>query len=62
MLLFNEHTEDEIKSKNIRQTEILVDLREAVLQVGLTIGMFFNLVITIAPFRLSGTSCNWIQN
>lgn len=35
MLLFNEHTEDEIKSKNIRQTEILVDLREAVLQVEL---------------------------
>lgn len=59
MLLFNEHTEDEIKSKNIRQTEILVDLREAVLQVGST--EFFtlgNLVVTIAHFRLSDTSCN----
>ncbi|XP_066158762.1 small G protein signaling modulator 3 homolog isoform X3 [Euwallacea fornicatus] len=33
MLLFNEQTEDEIKSKNIKQTEILVDLREAILQV-----------------------------
>jgi small G protein signaling modulator 3 len=35
LLLFgDETTEDDIKSKNIRQTEILVDLREAVLQVG----------------------------
>ncbi|XP_019765184.1 small G protein signaling modulator 3 homolog isoform X2 [Dendroctonus ponderosae] len=33
LLLFNEPTEDEIKSKNIKQTEILVDLREAILQV-----------------------------
>lgn len=35
LLLFgDETTEDDIKCKNIRQTEILVDLREAVLQVG----------------------------
>lgn len=33
MLLFNEDNENDIKSKNIKQTEILVDLREAVLQV-----------------------------
>ncbi|XP_066995250.1 small G protein signaling modulator 3 homolog [Anabrus simplex] len=34
LLLFGEETsEDDIKSKNIRQTEILVDLREAILQV-----------------------------
>ncbi|XP_060537274.1 small G protein signaling modulator 3 homolog isoform X2 [Cylas formicarius] len=33
ILLFSEGTEDEIKSKNIRQTEILVDLREAILQI-----------------------------
>uniref|UniRef100_A0A6P7F568 Small G protein signaling modulator 3 n=1 Tax=Diabrotica virgifera virgifera TaxID=50390 RepID=A0A6P7F568_DIAVI len=33
LLLFNENTEDDIKSKNIKQTEILVDLREAILQV-----------------------------
>lgn len=33
LLLFNENYEDEIKSKNIKQTEILVDLREAILQV-----------------------------
>ncbi|XP_050313746.1 small G protein signaling modulator 3 homolog isoform X2 [Anthonomus grandis grandis] len=33
MLLFNETNEEEIKSKNIKQTEILVDLREAILQV-----------------------------
>jgi hypothetical protein len=35
LLLFgDETTEDDIKCKNIRQTEILVDLREAVLQAG----------------------------
>ncbi|XP_021918012.1 small G protein signaling modulator 3 homolog isoform X2 [Zootermopsis nevadensis] len=34
LLLFGDETnEDDIKSKNIRQTEILVDLREAILQV-----------------------------
>lgn len=34
LLLFgDENNEDDIKSKNIRQTEILVDLREAILQV-----------------------------
>lgn len=34
LLLFGEETtEEDIKSKNIRQTEILVDLREAILQV-----------------------------
>ncbi|KAL1493468.1 hypothetical protein ABEB36_011515 [Hypothenemus hampei] len=33
LLLFNESNEDEIKSKNIKQTEILVDLREAILQI-----------------------------
>lgn len=33
LLLFNENTEDDIKSKNIKHTEILVDLREATLQV-----------------------------
>lgn len=33
LLLFNENAEDDIKSKNIKQTEILVDLREAILQV-----------------------------
>ncbi|KAL3289699.1 hypothetical protein HHI36_023099 [Cryptolaemus montrouzieri] len=33
MLLFNEDSENDIKSKNIKQTEILVDLREAVLQI-----------------------------
>ncbi|KAJ8873633.1 hypothetical protein PR048_024455 [Dryococelus australis] len=34
LLLFgDETTEEDIKSKNIRQTEILVDLREAILQV-----------------------------
>lgn len=60
MLLFNEHSEDEIKSKNIRQTEILVDLREAVLQVGSI--KAFSLVVIIEPFRLSGTFCNWIQS
>ncbi|KAJ8947157.1 hypothetical protein NQ318_002519 [Aromia moschata] len=31
-LLFNENSEDDIKSKNIKHTEILVDLREAILQ------------------------------
>lgn len=33
LLFFNEPVEDDIKSRNIRQTEILVDLREAILQV-----------------------------
>ncbi|XP_044256607.1 small G protein signaling modulator 3 homolog isoform X1 [Tribolium madens] len=33
LLLFNENTEDDIKCKNIKQTEILVDLREAILQI-----------------------------
>ncbi|XP_056646938.1 small G protein signaling modulator 3 homolog [Diorhabda sublineata] len=33
LLLFNENFEDDMKSKNIKQTEILVDLREAILQV-----------------------------
>lgn len=34
MLLFNNGTdEDDIKSKNVKQTEILVDLREAIMQV-----------------------------
>lgn len=34
LLLFNNSTgEDDIKSKNIKQTEILVDLREAIMQV-----------------------------
>ncbi|KAK9723231.1 Variant SH3 domain [Popillia japonica] len=33
LLLFNETNEDDIKCKNIKQTEILVDLREAILQI-----------------------------
>lgn len=33
LLLFNEEAEDDVKCKNIKQTEILVDLREAILQV-----------------------------
>lgn len=33
LLLFNEQDDNDIKSKNIKQTEILVDLREAILQV-----------------------------
>lgn len=34
LLLFNNSSgEDDIKSKNIKQTEILVDLREAIMQV-----------------------------
>lgn len=33
LLLFNENTDDDVKCKNIKQTEILVDLREAILQV-----------------------------
>jgi hypothetical protein len=33
LLLFNENSEDDIKCKNIKQTEILVDLREAILQI-----------------------------
>lgn len=33
LLLFNEETEDDVKCKNIKQTEIMVDLREAILQV-----------------------------
>lgn len=34
MLLFGDETsEDDIKCKNVKQTEILVDLREAILQV-----------------------------
>ncbi|XP_026472508.1 small G protein signaling modulator 3-like isoform X1 [Ctenocephalides felis] len=32
-LLFGDDTSDDIKSKNIKQTEILVDLREAIMQV-----------------------------
>lgn len=35
LLFFNESVEDDIKSRNIRQTEILVDLREAILQVSI---------------------------
>lgn len=35
MLLFgDEEDQDDMRSKNIRQTEVLVDLREAVLQIG----------------------------
>ncbi|XP_017773688.1 PREDICTED: small G protein signaling modulator 3 homolog [Nicrophorus vespilloides] len=33
LLLFNESGEDDIKCKNIKQTEIMVDLREAILQI-----------------------------
>lgn len=33
LLLFNENSDDDIKSKNIKHTEILVDLREAILQI-----------------------------
>ncbi|XP_018327081.1 small G protein signaling modulator 3 homolog isoform X2 [Agrilus planipennis] len=33
LILFNENSEDDIKSKNVKQTEILVDLREAILQI-----------------------------
>lgn len=33
MLLFNGHDQNDIKCKNVKQTEILVDLREAVIQV-----------------------------
>lgn len=33
LLLFNENTENDIKSKNIKQTELLVDLREGILQI-----------------------------
>lgn len=36
LLLFNEEAEDDVKCKNIKQTEILVDLREAILQVCFT--------------------------
>ena len=35
MLLFgDEEDQDDMRSKNVRQTEVLVDLREAVLQIG----------------------------
>ncbi|KAK5639179.1 hypothetical protein RI129_011671 [Pyrocoelia pectoralis] len=33
LLLFNENNENDIKSKNIKQTELLVDLREGILQI-----------------------------
>lgn len=34
MLLFNKaYSEDDLKCKNIKQTEILVDMREAIMQV-----------------------------
>lgn len=34
LIIFGDgETEEDIRSKNIRQTEILVDLREAILQV-----------------------------
>lgn len=35
VLLFrNDQNADDLRNKNIRQTELLVDLREAILQVG----------------------------
>ena len=35
MLLFGDDEDgDDVRSKNVRQTELLVDLREAVLQIG----------------------------
>lgn len=34
LIIFGDgETEDDIRSKNVRQTEIMVDLREAILQV-----------------------------
>lgn len=41
LLLFNEETESDVKCKNIKQTEILVDLREAILQVEHNLTLFF---------------------
>lgn len=56
LLLFGEESQDaDIKSKNIKQTEILVDLKDAILQVGhhfKSIDPKFNKVILIADYSM----------
>lgn len=61
LLLFNETNEDDIKCKNIKQTEILVDLREAILQVR---RHFLKDLINSkrSRFRLRGISCRLNRN
>lgn len=60
MLFFNEPVENDIKSRNIRQTEILVDLREAILQVRNHSSFVYSLVVKC--FRLQDILSKWIQN
>lgn len=55
LLLFNENTDDDVKCKNIKQTEILVDLREAILQVfskKMQFTVYYNHYICIYVCRL----------
>ncbi|XP_077286279.1 small G protein signaling modulator 3 homolog isoform X2 [Arctopsyche grandis] len=61
MLLFGDETsEDDIKCKNVKQTEILVDLREAILQVArhfLTVEpQLTNQVSTVADYNMQSHS------
>lgn len=60
LLFFNEPVEDNIKNRNIRQTEILVDLREAILQVKWSSKLLIHFKILFL-FRLQGILFNLIQ-
>ncbi|CAL1686059.1 unnamed protein product [Lasius platythorax] len=55
ILFGNDDSEDDAKSKNIRQTEILVDLREAVLQVArhfINVDPKLNNIVLIADYTM----------
>ncbi|XP_039310704.1 small G protein signaling modulator 3 homolog isoform X1 [Solenopsis invicta] len=59
ILFGNDDSEDDAKSKNIRQTEILVDLREAVLQVArhfINVDPKLNNVALIADYTMESHS------
>lgn len=47
LLLFNESTENDMKCKNIKQTEVLVDLREGILQVNKFLIVVVDVFVTI---------------